>query len=151
MPKTKPLRIPNNKVLVNLAKQLFGKLQRKYYILKYWPNLARCTGSYCRAWLDLRKQIWKQCQPSEAWSAETLVPRPHDTGTQHPHSTKTGYIRIIKKNLQIILRGSHADWCVTSSSRKGRQMWSGVPAAAGGRINIGCFCCGAESLRPADI
>ena len=46
--------VPRTKVLrIYLAKQLFGKSQRRY-IHKYCPNFARSTGSYCGARLDLR-------------------------------------------------------------------------------------------------
>ena len=60
VPRTKILRI-NNEALVYLAKQLFGKSQRKY-IHKYCPNFARCTGSYCGARLDSRDLHLRTCK-----------------------------------------------------------------------------------------
>jgi hypothetical protein len=60
VPRTKILRI-NNEALVYLAKQLFGKSQRKY-IHKYCPNFARSTGSYCGARLDSRDLHLRTCK-----------------------------------------------------------------------------------------
>ena len=45
VPRKKILRI-NNEALVYIAKQLFGKSQRKY-IHKYCPNVARSTVGHC--------------------------------------------------------------------------------------------------------
>jgi hypothetical protein len=60
VPKTEVLRVPND-ALVYLAKQLFGKAQRKY-IHKYCPNIARSTGSYCGVLLDSRDLHLRTCK-----------------------------------------------------------------------------------------
>ena len=60
VPKTKILQIPNAD-LIYLAKQLFGKAQRKY-IHKYCPNVARSTGNYCGALLDSRDLHLRTCR-----------------------------------------------------------------------------------------
>ena len=84
VPRTQLLRI-SSVALVYLAKQRFGKSQRKY-IHKFCPNLERSTRSYL---LDSRDLHLRTCrmnnvnQPRQARGAETLVPRPYKTGT-HP-------------------------------------------------------------------
>ena len=60
IPKSKVLQIPNED-LIYLAKQLFGKAQRRY-IHKYCPNVARSTKSYCGATLDSRDLHLRTCK-----------------------------------------------------------------------------------------
>jgi hypothetical protein len=60
IPRSKVLQIPND-ALVYLAKQLFGKSQRKY-IRKFCPNVAHSTGNYCGATLDSRDLHLRTCK-----------------------------------------------------------------------------------------
>jgi hypothetical protein len=60
IPRSKVLQIPNE-ALVYLAKQLFGKAQRKY-IRKFCPNVAHSTGNYCGAPLDSRDLHLRTCR-----------------------------------------------------------------------------------------
>ena len=60
IPRSKVLQIPNE-ALVYLAKQLFGKAQRKY-IRKFCPNVAQSTGNYCGAPLDSRDLHLRTCR-----------------------------------------------------------------------------------------
>ena len=60
IPRSKVLQIPNED-LIYLAKQLFGKAQRRY-IHKFCPNVARSTRSYCGATLDSRDLHLSTCK-----------------------------------------------------------------------------------------
>jgi hypothetical protein len=60
IPRSKVLQIPNE-ALVYLAKQLFGKAQRRY-IRKFYPHVARSTGNYCGAPLDSRDLHLRTCR-----------------------------------------------------------------------------------------
>jgi hypothetical protein len=60
IPRSKVLRIPNED-LIYLAKQVFGKAQRRY-IRKFCPNVAHSTGSYCGAPLDSRDVHLRTCK-----------------------------------------------------------------------------------------
>ena len=60
IPRSKVLQIPNED-LIYLAKQIFGKAQRRY-IHKFCPNVARSTRSYCGATLDSRDLHLRTCK-----------------------------------------------------------------------------------------
>ena len=60
IPRSKVLQVPNE-ALVYLAKQLFGKAQRKY-VRKFCPNVAHSTGNYCGAPLDSRDLHLRTCK-----------------------------------------------------------------------------------------
>jgi hypothetical protein len=60
IPRNELLRIPNDQ-LIYLAKQLFGKPQRKY-AHKFCPNTGRSIGSYCGAALDSRDIHLRTCK-----------------------------------------------------------------------------------------
>jgi hypothetical protein len=60
IPRSKILQIPNED-LIYLAKQLFGKAQRRY-ICKFCPNIAQSTGNICGARLDSRDLHLRTCK-----------------------------------------------------------------------------------------
>ena len=60
IPRSKILQIPNED-LIYLAKQLFGKAQRRY-ICKFCPNVAQSTGNICGARLDSRDLHLRTCK-----------------------------------------------------------------------------------------
>jgi hypothetical protein len=60
IPTSKVLQIPNED-LIYLAKQLFGKAQRRY-ICKFCPNVAQSTGNICGARLDSRDLHLRTCK-----------------------------------------------------------------------------------------
>ena len=60
IPRSKILQIPNED-LIYLAKQLFGKAQRRY-ICKFCPNVAQSTGNICGARLDSRDLNLRTCK-----------------------------------------------------------------------------------------
>ena len=60
IPTSKILQVPNDE-LIYLAKQLFGKAQRKY-IRKFCPNVAQSTGNICGAALDSRDLHLRTCK-----------------------------------------------------------------------------------------
>ncbi len=77
IPRSKLLHVSDEQ-LIYLAKQLFGKAQRRF-VRKYCPNTALGTRNICGASLNSRNihirtdMQNKQCQPPETCGAVTVV------------------------------------------------------------------------------
>ena len=63
IPRSAVLEIPNEH-LIYLAKQVFGKAQRRY-ICKYCPNIAKSSGNICGALLDSRDIHLRTCKMND--------------------------------------------------------------------------------------
>ena len=63
IPRSAVLEIPNEH-LIYLAKQVFGKAQRRY-VRKYCPNIAKSSGNICGALLDSRDIHLRTCKMND--------------------------------------------------------------------------------------
>ena len=117
IPRSKVLQIPNED-LIYLAKQLFGKAQRRY-IHKYCPNVARSTKSYCGATLDSRDLHLRTCKMNnvnhekheaikfwfkdfakQAHISSTAAPPISEVSPQHPTKQLAGDLMLVDVSLR---------------------------------------------------